>query len=649
MPVLETVKWTPDRRLLFKKWFHSELRNTQGDRATKETAWQDAIKQWRARMPEGVKEFPWEGASNLIFPITAMHADPVYADMMQTFHAAEFWNVIANRPDRVGSANSMREALKAIDRDFLKMRTVNRRNFLWNTVLGTAIYKTHYKYEARHTRGYNEAGEIANVVKTISQPKIDWVPLNDFYIPADAWDIDPDAPVGGARWVAQQFRMTLGQLNQKAEERNLLVEPAWDKSAVKEVSAFIEELGTRETSEGKIENTIREEDDQFKPFRDPKVTLYECHARFDVNGDGIDEDIVVIWHQPTMTILRALYQPFLHGKRPFHDINYLPTFSFYGMGIAETSEWAQTTLTKLLNGTVDNVMLVNTRMYSAPLGSNIEPGEPIYPGKIWMVGPNEKVSEVRMGDINPSLPLTMQSLMQWAELRDSVPEIRSGDMSSLPSRTPAQTTESILREGKRKFDEIFASMRVPLGTMGLRVIQLVAQYAREDPQHWINYFTNTLGQDDAAKVMDVLQSPIDTIGDSYGVTPMATSAQSNRFAERQELVGLLQILSQIYPQLVQTALLIEQVPPGSVAADTALAAYQGGVEMISRLLERFDIQNPEQYVPNPPQIQQMVAQRAQQMGQPVPEVQFGQLGGFFGAAPFTAGGQRPLANILGQG
>ena len=254
-----------------------------------------------------------------------------------------------------------------------------------------------------------------------------------------------------------------------------------------------------------------------------------------------------------------------------------------------------------------------------------------------------------MGDINPSLPLTMQSLMQWAELRDSVPELRSGDISSLPSRTPAQTTESILREGKRKFDEIFADMRIPLGTMGLRTMQLIAQYSREDPQRWQNYFVNVLGQDDANNVMEVLNSPIDALGESYGVTPMATSAQSNRFAERQELVGLLQILSQIYPQLVQTAMLIEQVPPGSVAADTALAAYQGGVEMISRLLERFDIQNPEQYVPNPPQIQQMVAQRAQQAAQQGPQAQLAPLGGFFGPSPLAgAGGGGPLAGILGQ-
>jgi hypothetical protein len=365
-----------------------------------------------------------------------------------------------------------------------------------------------------------------------------------------------------------------------------------------------------------------------------------------VDDDGIDEDIVVMWHQPTMEIARALHTPLMHGHRPYEAIRYLQTFSFYGMGLAEASEWAQFTLTKLLNATIDNVLLVNTRMYSAPLGSNIEPGEPVYPGKIWMVGPQESIGEVKLGDINPSLPLTMDQMLQWAELRNAVPDVRQGDISSLPSRTPAQTTESILREGKRKFDEIFATMRVPLGTMGLRVLQIMAQYIREDPQRWTNYFTNTLGQEDAGRVMQVLNSPIDAIGETYGISPAATSAQSNRFAERQEMVGLLQLLSQIYPQFVQTALLYQQTGGQGPVAETAAQSYIAGVELLTRLLEKFDIQNPEQYIPTPQFIQQQLAQRAQQLGAG-PELQVAPVGGFFGPGPFTAGGQRPLTGILG--
>src|SRR5690606_15736045 len=104
----------------------------------------DAIEQWRARMPKGIKEFPWIGASNLEFPLTAIHSDPVYADMMQTLHTPqEYWNVTANRPDREPHAHPLTEFLRRIESGYLHMRQVNGRAFLDQNILGTAIYKNH--------------------------------------------------------------------------------------------------------------------------------------------------------------------------------------------------------------------------------------------------------------------------------------------------------------------------------------------------------------------------------------------------------------------------------------------------------------------------------------------------------------------------
>ena len=43
-----------------------------------------------------------------------------------------------------------------------------------------------------------------------------------------------------------------------------------------------------------------------------------------------------------------------------------------------------------------------------------------------------------------------------------------------------------------------------------------------------------------------------------------------------------------------------------------MAAYKGGVELLTRLMEKFDIQNPEEYLPNIQAISAM--QEAQQAG-----------------------------------
>ena len=81
---------------------------------------------------------------------------------------------------------------------------------------------------------------------------------------------------------------------------------------------------------------------------------------------------------------------------------------------------------------LDNIMVANTKMYSVPEGSDIEPGDPIYPGRIFLVPPGEQVRQVGMGDIHSSLPNAIQMLMQMSELRSGVNDLRQGDLSSLP-------------------------------------------------------------------------------------------------------------------------------------------------------------------------------------------------------------------------
>lgn len=651
MPV-ESVKWNKRIKREFPAWFHHQMSNALSDMQPLVQNWKSYFVQWRAKLPEGEKDFPWPGASNLEFPLTSMHADPIFADTVQSFHAhRHFWHVDPiHRGDRVPAANSLREALYVLDRDFLKMRQVNNKAFLYNTLLGTGIYKTHWIFEAKtkwtYDRNTNQRVKRTNLV---SQPLVEHVPLNRFIIPPDSWEIDPDAPVGGAQWVAQKFYLRPEQLLAMADTPGAF-EPAYDKEAAK----FVVDWNV--TKEDQLEAELQREDD-YVPWNDKRIELFEVWIRYDADGDGVEEDIVFIWHQKTDRILRATYNPFWHSKRPFDKIRYLEGPGFYGIGVSELDDWAQTTMTKLLNAQIDNITLANTRMYAAPRGSNIEPGEAVYPGKIWMLGPGEAIGEVRLGDTYQSLPQVMGMVQNWAESRTAMPELRQGNISGLPSRTPAATTMSVLNEGKARQNEIIGSMRDPLGEIGLKVLQLCSQYYTQDQQKWAAYFTSTLGEADAANVLQVLDNPVDRIGSYYGILPTATSAAANKEVEKQSFIAVVQLISQIYPQLVQTALLVEQAPQGSLASASALAAYTAGVELLKRLLERFDIQNPESYVPNLQAVQEMQAQMQPPVpggGQPGqgqgggPEAQFAPLGGFFGPGPFQ-GAPKQMGELLGLG
>ncbi len=584
---IEPIELSEPKRLDLANWLYDELINTMAQRKPLEEKWVDYLHQWRAALPIGTKEHPWPGASNLEFPLTAIHSDPVYADFLQTLHAApDYWNVVANRPDRVDYANPMTKLMTAVERNYLNMRCVNERALLDNNILGTAIYKSHWFKEAKKVQDYDIHGVIVDTIRSTSKPIIEHIPLQHFYIPPDAWSLDPDAPVGAARWMGQRVFITPAQLRVRSGDP---IAP-YNKEAVEKVLLFEQESGDN------IDREIQEQQ-LFKPWKERKLSIFEIWARYDVDGDGIESDIQVIWHQETATILRAIHNPFIHKKPPFHRTRYLPTFGFYGMGIAEVDEWAQLTSTKLLNAQIDNVAIANTRMYSAPLGAAV-PGEEIYPGKIWLVGPNEEIGEVRLGEVYPSMGQLQTQIMQLAEMRTGVSELRQGNLTGLPSRTPATSLLSILREGNKRFDMILAGVRDTHSEMGLRILQNLSQAYHEDPTQWQQFCTTAIGDIEAAKVLEVLNGPVMDIPDAFGVTVTATSAQVNKEVEKQSLIGLMQIMTQIYQGLVQTAMLLQQMPPGSLPYMTASAAYAGGVEMMSRILERFDIHNPDEYIPN---------------------------------------------------
>lgn len=648
-----SLPWAAGREDSFKTWFHNQIWHSEADHSELTQKWVDQIEQWRAPMPQGQKEFPWPGASNLEFPLTSIHFDPIYADFMQTFHGSgvDFWHVSPIfGPQDVDKANALREALKILDRDFIRMRDVNAKQFIYTIILGTGIYKTHYVREARRVKDRDpETGEVTERVNVRERPAVEYVPLNHFLLPGDAWDIDPDAPVGGARWVAQKFYETPAQLRANASgEADSAFLPHYDSKAVQHVI---------ETTVGSLENEAhassgdRQEDpvdakqrelDHTSMFISPQIELFEVWARYDIDDDGIDEDIVIIWHQDSNTILRMTPNPYDHGERPFDRVRYLEGIGFYGIGLAEKDEWSQATVTKLLNAQIDNVMLANTRMYSVPRGSNLSDREAIFPGKVWTIGPGEDVKEVRLGDIYQSLPKIMGFMLDISESSSGASDLRQGNVQSLPDRTPAATALTMLQESNKRFDEIMGGMRQPYSRIGLKIFQLLSQQMKTDPSFWRSYFIGNLGEVDGMKVIELLEQGVDVIGQRFGIQPTATSAVANKEADKQNFVAVMQLLSQLSPQLIQAGSLVDQTQQGTLVNQTAMAMYVGGVELMKMLLEKFDIQDPGTFLPDVSQLQQQQAQ-----GQGVlPRGTTAPLGGQFGPAPFAAS-QNQLGALLG--
>jgi len=638
----EPIKWGRDKKSDFTGYMHNEIAQTKGDRSRLEKKWLDLITQHRARViGDGTSDVPFIGASDLEYPLTAIHFEPVYADLMQTLHIPkDFWSITPLRSDMVDAAKPFQSFLSLVERNEIKMRLVNQKAFIDLGVLGTAIWKDGIHHQVTEVPRYADDDTIVRRPRVDFRPLVKHVPLQDFFIPAYAWQINPDE-VGGAPWVAHRFYLTEGQFAARSKGAAPFM-PNFDTEAANKVKKWAIDM-----RENKVKERQRQED-ELMPWQDLKIELYEVWVRFDADGDGIDEDIVVTWHQESGTILRAIYNPYLHGERPFTSTSYIPGFGFYGMGIAEADEWAQIAMTRLLNSTINNVLLANQRMFTAPLGANISPDEALHGGKIWLVGPGEKVEPLQLGEVYPSIFNLMQGMMQWSEQRTGVSELRQGDVANLPSRTPASTVMSVLSEGKKKFDMVLANCREEaMAKIGQHVMQNLVQINKTDKRYEAMAM-QVLGAEEGAKVAQILQGPVHDIDEKFGISVTATSSQTNKEVEKQTFATLAQMAAQFYPQLVQYAQLLAQGGDPSIMLSTIQSAYNGQTELLKRLLEVYDIQNPEVYLPPLAGAQ---AQQMAPMGQPAgaPGVaagpQFGALGGPQGAAPFAQ--PNPLSQFLG--
>jgi len=667
------IKWGPGREQAFIYYIDWEIRWAQQARLNLERQWRAWLESYRAPAKQPVRKFPFEGAANYIMPATAIDVDQLYAKFMQTVHSPEnIWTLEALNEEWLFAQKPLQDFLQNLDYALLKMWNVNKRVFLEMVKLGTGIYKTGWLYEKRPVFTYNAKGERVRGDRMVSRPIVDHVRLADFLIPSYGYAIQPDDQ-GGCPWVAERLRINVDRLRSLSQAQAPFL-PNIDRASVDFIVKFLENNVTLYDAKVQDLDYIklgRQQNIDFDKSTDIEsnkalsgryqrryeVELWEVHARFPTGGrsgtwdparplmagqDDSQDDIIVWYHLPTRRIVRAVYGYYHHGRRPYDAVRYFPGEGFYGVGLCEQKEMFQTIQSDLANFTLDNVLLANSRGIAAKAGSNIVPGEPVYPGKIWITDgpPKDEFMPFQLSEIYPSLPATIQLFQQLGERRTGISDIQLGNMQNLPGRTPATTMLSLLQEGTRRPDLTLKDMRYEgLSQVGLRLLQLCQQYISSPVdvggQQFLALATQALGREAGQAAAAKLTMPLEPVELGLGVHITATSQNANKEVSRQSHLALLELAGQLYPQFIQLMGAAQQGMPG--AAQSA----QGLQELFRRVLEDYDIRNPEQILP-------MGGQPAQTMAPQPPAGAAPQ--GFPAGAPAgpggaAGGGLAPLAPI----
>lgn len=612
----ESVVWGTGQKESFVEYVCTDITRALGERSTLEKKWARWLDQYRAPVTTEVKRFPWEGASNRTLPLTAMNADPLIARFVTTLHApAALWTLQPMNERWVNTSKPMQDYLEYLDINELHMYDVNYRAVLEFVKLGTCIYKTGWSFERRKSLKYNDRGLLERGEEFLSHPFVDHVSLEDFLIPAQSYEIQPDRQ-GGAPWVAERFYLRQGEFLARAQGSEPFA-PDYEPDAVQLVKNFVES-GSQTSGRAMTDTRNRLED--YQPSQLRRIELFEVHCRFDTQGTGFVDDVVAVVHLASRTILRAIVNPYRHGKRPYSVARYFRSDGFYGIGECEQSEVFQEMMTQLWNYQMDNVLAVNAPMLGVKLGANIVPGEPIYPLKIWPLDdPSKDIREIKLSEVYPSLSQFGSIIMGMGERRTGLNDLNTtGNPQSVPGRTPATSLLSMLQEGNRRFDLSLKELRSALNEVGTRTLQNLQQFMSQ-PEVNPNAATQltliimALGEPEGSFVAQKLAIPLEDIEAGLGVSVTATSGSVNKEVEKQSFMALVQLQATLGEQYMGLAQILgnpslQLVAP--VVVQTAAQIFKGFSELQRRLLEQFDIRNPEDILVNAAVLLDLAAQTA---------------------------------------
>ena len=653
MPV--PVTFGEGRQQALVEYLCTDMTRALMDRSALERRWANWLDQYRAPVTSEVKNFPWIGASGRTLPFTAMNADPLIARFVTTITTPpNIWTLQPLNERWTKVAKPMQDYLQMLSGDTLKMYDVLYRAIIEFVKLGTCIFKHGWTFERRKSMSYAPDGSIQDSLNFLSKPFVDHVSVVDFLIPPESYNIQADQQ-GGAPWVAERFWLTASTFMARANGQDPFL-PNYDPNGVELVKRQIES----QRPSGNVVQDERYRLDDYVPSHLQRIELWEAHVRFDTKGDGSVDDLLVVIHLPTRTLLRVTINPYRHMMRPYTVARYFRGDGFYGIGVCEQGEMPQETLSTLLNYQMDNVLAVNSPMLGVKLGANVVANEPVYPLKIWALeNPDKDIREIKLADMYSSLPLMSGIVQQWGERRTGMTDLQQGDINKIPSRTPATSMLSVLQEGNRRFDLSLKDLRSALDEVGLRTLQNLQQFLAERDRNpgaptQLMMILTALGMPEGPEVVQKLVMPVENVELGLGVNITATSGSANKEMEKQATLALAQIHDTFGQRYIALAQIISNPQLQLMApmmVQTAAQVFQGTAEMERRVLEQFDIRNQEDLLVNAAVLLDAAAQAApRQQALLVAAASSGMLGGRGNGteSPDGDGGVQNVSNGAGK-
>jgi len=542
------------------------------------------VRKWKrqriARPAQKTKDYPFPNSANVSPPITAQKVNTIYSKAIANFSTKRpFWAGDAADVQYRDHVNALTRKMNEMSQSPFELHLDKfNRQFLYDTIsLGTNFYEVSWDYE--QVTYLKDAGPGNPGVPSFrvlhNGPRIHIIPIEDF-ITRPYWTDLQKAP-----WLARRFRLTHAELmERKASNRYENVDDI--------LGGAIEEFTDAEKAANELSGL------SGSPKSDYKETdlydLYAFHAFWDVNGDGVLEDIKGVLHVDTGTILRIEMNNLgwrLVGRVPYQEI---PGW-LYGIGVCHACEYLQDEAETLHNLRLDNLKWSMMNMFVGRKGSGLKADERAYPGKLWLVDQKDDLTVLPVPDLSGSSYQAEMLVRDYADRITGANDPMSGFADqTLKSGGGAQAQMVMMQQASSILNAQLDTMEEYYAEMGRMIAILMA--ANIDLINWDN-----TDQHDAELIRDLLSQPTEMLPQLVKFRIETTDAARSEAAKRDNYAAFTGLYDQYTQQVVALTQMgmSPQTPP--MLQPIFLKLLVGRTKIMERMVDFLKLGQPSEFLP----------------------------------------------------
>jgi hypothetical protein len=567
--VKQKLDVSSEKLKLFEKWISLEVTDSLSSRKFLESNWRECLKRYEGVPKLQTRDVPIENAPNIQVTIGAIAADTIYAQAIDLIFNTTPFVTVRPKPKGVGNDElvASAKALQVFANHLaaspdVSLRDAAETSILDNVQLGTGLFYVPWVEKYKKTK----TGKVLS-----RGPKIRAIAPEDIIVPGGTRQSIEEMPLFG---ICVYY--TEQELADAARVNN------WDISGFKPLGATNWVRSRRETL-GRNPEGIQRKGNMYE------IILTFCY--YDIDGDGIDEDLFVIYNHEGQSIGAYTFNPM--DRRPVERMVYQRrSHLFYGLGVLEMMGPFEEKITDIHNYSTLNILLANSRIWAGD--GTVPENLRLWPGLVIDgLASTDSLKPLAMADVYNSIWQDQMMVIQLANQRVGINEGVSPQ--SVPSRTPGITTMSMLQQVNRRFTPAFDSMRLAISGAVMQCLYRYQERLLSGDKIAEATIFQVLGYTEGMRVIDLLAN--ESFDEQVDVELTAASTSVNREADRQNAMMLTNILAQYYQRTLELVTIAAnpETPPEVRSIATKIADAAG--EVIDRTIRTFDqVRDPETFV-----------------------------------------------------